>query len=450
MAHTIKDFFVEIGTVIVLAIIMIWRRWDLAFLSFIVIPLIVFGIDRFGIMMKKVSMKTRKLIAEVTTIIHESLYGMKIIKAFTMEKKMAKRHEDVLAEHYRSTMREVRINELSSLMAEVMGGIGVAIILFYGGHLVISEKISAGTFFSIVAAILMMYTPLRRLSRVHNNFQQARNIIERIREIIFTPPERNEGIEKDIKGHIVFKKVFFKYPLAEEYTLKDINLEIKPSEIIALVGPSGAGKSTLADLVAGFWYPTEGDIYIDGVNLRDLSLNCLRKHLGVVTQDIVLFNDTIKANIIFGRPDAADEEIIEAAKAAYAHEFIVELPNGYETIIGERGVMLSGGQKQRITIARAILRNPSILILDEATSSLDTESEQKVQMALERLMAGRTTIVIAHRLSTVQKATKIVVIDKRRIIQQGNHEELLSQGGLFQELYTMQFATRVSCVTDSI
>jgi subfamily B ATP-binding cassette protein MsbA len=367
-----------------------------------------------------------------------------------MEKKMAKRHEDVLAEHYRSTMREVRINELSSLMAEVIGGIGVAIILFYGGHLVISEKISAGTFFSIVAAILMMYTPLRKLSRVHNNFQQARNIIERIREIIFTPPERNEGIEKDIKGHIVLKKVFFKYPSAEEYTLKDINLDIKPSEIIALVGPSGAGKSTLADLVAGFWYPTEGDIYIDGVNLRDLSLNCLRKHLGVVTQDIVLFNDTIKANIIFGRPDAADEEIIEAAKAAYAHEFIVELPNGYETIIGERGVMLSGGQKQRITIARAILRNPSILILDEATSSLDTESEQKVQMALERLMAGRTTIVIAHRLSTVQKATKIVVIDKRRIIQQGNHEELLSQGGLFQELYTMQFATRVSCVTDSI
>ena len=450
VAHTIKDFFVEIGTVIVLAIIMIWRRWDLAFLSFIVIPLIVFGIDRFGRMMKKVSMKTRKLIAEVTTIIHESLYGMKIIKAFTMEKKMAKRHEDVLAEHYRSTMREVRINELSSLMAEVIGGIGVAIILFYGGHLVISEKISAGTFFSIVAAILMMYTPLRKLSRVNNNFQQARNIIERIREIIFTPPERNEGIEKDIKGHIVFKKVFFKYPSAEEYTLKDINLEIKPSEIIALIGPSGAGKSTLADLVAGFWYPTEGDIYIDGVNLRDLSLNCLRKHLGVVTQDIVLFNDTIKANIIFGRPDAADEEIIEAAKAAYAHEFIVELPNGYETIIGERGVMLSGGQKQRITIARAILRNPSILILDEATSSLDTESEQKVQMALERLMAGRTTIVIAHRLSTVQKATKIVVIDKRRIIQQGNHEELLSQGGLFQELYTMQFATRVSCVTDSI
>jgi subfamily B ATP-binding cassette protein MsbA len=450
VAYTIKDFFVEIGTVIVLAIIMILRRWDLAFLSFIVIPLIVFGIDRFGIMMKKVSMKTRKLIAEVTTIIHESLYGMKIIKAFTMEKEMAKRHEDVLAEHYRSTMREVRINELSSLMAEVIGGIGVAIILFYGGHLVISEKISAGTFFSIVAAILMMYTPLRRLSRVHNNFQQARNIIERIREIIFTPPERNEGIEKDIKGHIVFKKVFFKYPSAEEYTLKDINLEIKPSEIIALVGPSGAGKSTLADLVAGFWYPTEGDIYIDGVNLRDLSLNCLRKHLGIVTQDIVLFNDTIKANIIFGRPDAADEEIIEAAKAAYAHEFIVELPNGYETIIGERGVMLSGGQKQRITIARAILRNPSILILDEATSSLDTESEQKVQMALERLMAGRTTIVIAHRLSTVQKATKIVVIDKRRVIQQGNHEELLSQGGLFQDLYTMQFATRVSCVTDSI
>ncbi|MCG2814186.1 MAG: ATP-binding cassette domain-containing protein, partial [Thermodesulfovibrionales bacterium] len=225
------------------------------------------------------------------------------------------------------------------------------------------------------------------------------------------------------------------------YALKDINLHINPGEVVALVGYSGAGKSTLVDLIAGFWYPDKGKILIDGTDTRDLSLRSLRGHIGIVTQDIVLFNDTVEANILFGRPDATEGEVIEAAKAAYAHEFIMELSDGYETKIGERGIRFSGGQKQRITMARAILRNPSILILDEATSSLDTESEQKVQKALEKLMEGRTTIVIAHRLSTVLKATKIIVMSRGRIIQHGSHEELLLAGGLYQELYTMQFAS---------
>lgn len=440
VAHTIKDFFVAGGTVIALAIVAFTRKWDLALLSFIVIPLIVYGISKFGVMMKRVSMNTRKLISKITTILHESLQGMKIIKAFTMEEEMNKRHEKALAEHYRNTMREVRINESSSLLTEVLGGVGIAIILFYGGHLVISEKISAGSFFSFIAAVLMMYTPMRRLSRINNNFQQARNVIERIKEIIFVESEKKGGIERAIKGHIVFENVSFKYPSSESYVLKDINLHINPGEIIALVGYSGAGKSTLVDLIAGFWYPNKGKILIDGTDTRDLSLKSLRGHIGIVTQDIVLFNDTIEANILFGRPDAAKAEVIEAAKAAYAHEFIMELSDGYETKIGEGGIRLSGGQKQRITIARAILRNPSILILDEATSSLDTESEQKVQKALEKLMEGRTTIVIAHRLSTVLKATKIIVMSRGRIIQHGSHEELLLAGGLYQELYAMQFA----------
>lgn len=440
VAHTIKDFFVAGGTVIALAIVAVIRKWDLALLSFIVIPLIVYGISKFGVMMKRVSMNTRKLISKITTILHESLQGIKIIKAFTMEEEMNKRHEKALAEHYRNTMREVRINESSSLLTEVLGGFGIAIILFYGGHLVISDKISAGSFFSFIAAILMMYTPMRRLSRINNNFQQARNVIERIKEIIFVESEKKGGTERTIKGHIVFENVSFKYPSAESYVLKDINLHINPGEVIALVGYSGAGKSTLVDLIAGFWYPYKGKILIDGTDTRDLSLKSLRGHIGIVTQDIVLFNDTVEANILFGRPDATEGEVIEAAKAAYAHEFIMELSDGYETKIGERGIRLSGGQKQRITMARAILRNPSILILDEATSSLDTESEQKVQKALERLMEGRTTIVIAHRLSTVLKATKIIVMSRGRIIQHGSHEELLLAGGLYQELYAMQFA----------
>jgi subfamily B ATP-binding cassette protein MsbA len=450
VAHTVKDFFVEGGTVIVLAIVAISRRWDLALLSFIVIPLIIYSIGKLGKRMKRTSMNTRKLISKVTTILHESLQGIKIIKAFTMEKEMTHRQEKALAEHYRNVMREARINEVSSLIAEIFGGIGVAIILFYGGHLVISEEISAGAFFSFVVAILMIYTPLKRLSRVHNNFQQASAVIERIREIVLVEPERHGGIEKEIKGQIVFDNVSFRYPSAEDYALKGINFEIRRGELIALVGYSGAGKSTLADLVAGFWYPAEGDVLIDGVNIKDLSLESLRKGLGVVTQDIVLFDDTIRANILFGRPTATDAEVIEAAKAAFAHEFIMELPEGYEAKIGERGARLSGGQKQRIAIARAILRNSAILILDEATSSLDVESEQKVQKALEGLMVGRTTIVIAHRLSTVKKATRIVVINRGRIIQQGSHEDLLLQSGLYQELYNMQFVSKESNPSPSV
>lgn len=439
VAYTIKDFFVEGSTVIVLAFVAIYRRWDLAFLSFIVIPLILLSISKLGSMMKKTSMNTRRLISKITSILHETLQGIKIIKAFTMEEGMIKRNEKALTDHYRNTMREVRINEFSSLMAELLGGIGVAIILFYGGHFVITGKTSPGSFFSFIAAIIMMYTPLRRLSRVHNNFQQARTVIERIKDVVLVRTEREDGIEKESKGHIIFENVGFKYPASENYALKDINLEIRSGEIVALVGYSGAGKSTLVDLIAGYWYPSEGHVFVDGVNIRNLSIKSLRKNLGLVTQDIILFDDTIKANILFGRPDAKEDELIEAAKAAYAHEFIMELPECYETRIGERGVKLSGGQKQRIAMARAILRNPNILILDEATSFLDMDSEQKVQKALERLMEGRTTIIIAHRLSTVQKATKIVVISKGRIVQQGNHEELLSQGGLYQELYNMQF-----------
>jgi subfamily B ATP-binding cassette protein MsbA len=441
VAHTIKDFFVQGGTVIVLTAVAFIRRWDLALLSFIVIPLIIYSIGWLGSMMKRLSARTRKLISEVTIILHESLQGVKIIKAFTMEKAMSERYKRALHEHYRNIMREVRTDEFSRLSAEVLGGIGVAVVVFYGGHLVISDKMTTGTFFSYITALLLVYTPLKRLAKVTNNFQQARAIIERIQHIIVVEPEKQGGVEKAIKGQVELKNVSFRYPDAPHYALKDIDLQIAEGEVIALVGHSGAGKSTLVDLVAGFWYPTEGDISLDGTSTRDLALSSQRQHLGIVSQDIVLFNDTIKANILFGRPDATDEDLIDASKAAYAHEFIVELPDGYETKIGERGVKLSGGQKQRITIARAILRNPSILLLDEATSSLDMESEQKVQKAMESLMQKRTTIVIAHRLSTINNASRIIVMNRGVIVQQGTHDQLLSEGGLYKELYTMQFAT---------
>ena len=441
VANTIKDFFVQGGTVILLAAVAIIRKWDLALLSFIVVPLIIYGIGWLSALMKRISARTRLLISEVTIILHESLQGIKIIKAFTMEKAMSERYRIALQEHYRNVMREVRTNEASSFLAEALGGIGVAIIVFYGGHLVISGEISPGSFFSFAAAILLIYTPLKRLSKVVNNFQQTRTVFDRIREIFVIDNEVQGGIEKDIRGRIVLNHVSFRYPGSQHFALKDIDLEIAEGKVAALVGHSGAGKSTLVDLIAGFWYPTNGNITIDGVSTRDLQLKSLRKHLGIVSQDIVLFDDTIKENIRLGLPDATDKEIIEAAQAAYAHEFIMEMPEGYETQIGERGVKLSGGQKQRITIARAILKNPPILLLDEATSSLDMDSELRIQKAMEALMAKRTTIVIAHRLSTVKRASRIIVLNRGVIVQQGTHEDLFKEGGLYKELYSMQFVT---------
>ena len=442
LASTTKDYLVSGSTVIVLAIIALLRKWDLALLSFVVIPLIAYSIGILGVRMKKTSKKTRKLISKVTILLHESLQGIKIIKAFTLEDIMRSRYEMALSDHYRNTMREIRIKEFSALIAEVLGGVGVAIIIFYGGHLVISGNISPGAFFSFVAALLMIYTPLKRLSRAHNNFQQGRTVLTRIREIILIEPEKKGGLEKDIQGHIKFTDVSFQYPNTRDYALRDINLEIRQGELIALVGHSGAGKSTLVDLVAGFWYPSTGNLLIDNMNIRDLSLKSLRSQIGLVTQDVILFNSTIRENILLGRPDATDEEVIDAAKRAYAHEFIVKLHEGYDTRIGERGAKLSGGQKQRLTIARAILKNPRIMIFDEATSSLDTDSEIKIQKAIESITPGRTTIIIAHRLSTVRKADRILVMDGGRIIQEGRHEELLADEGGYREIYNMQFGLK--------
>lgn len=440
MAYTIRDFFVEGGTAIVLIVVAVVRRWDMALLAFVVLPLIVLSIGKLGKLMKKTSMATRKMISRVTIILHETLQGMKIIKAFTMERTMAERNRDALQEHYRNTMREVRIDEMSRFLADVLGGLGLAATAYYAFSLIAQDRMTPGDFVSFLVAIMLVYTPLKRMSKVYNNFQQSRPVIERIREILQVQDEPSGGIEKSIQGEIVLSDVSFTYPSARDAALRHINLTIRPGEIVAVVGHSGAGKSTLVDIIGGFWHPTDGTITIDGTDMRDLSVSCLRSHLGLVTQEVVLFDDTIKANIRYGRPEATDDEVIAAATAAFAHDFIMELPEGYDTMIGERGARLSGGQKQRLTIARAILRNPSILILDEATSSLDTESERMVQAALENLMIGRTTIVIAHRLSTVQKANRIVVMSQGSIVQQGTHEELLAQDGLYRELHAMQFA----------
>ncbi|MBF0474124.1 MAG: ABC transporter ATP-binding protein, partial [Nitrospirae bacterium] len=329
--------------------------------SFVVIPMIVYGIIRYGKKMKEKSAKTRYLISNITILLHESIHGIKIIKAFTMEKAMLSRYHNALNDHYKNIMGEVKIQELSSLIAEVLGGLGVSIILYYGGKKVVIGAMSVGSFFSFVAALLMIYTPLKRLSKVHNEVQQARSVIERLRETAHLEVEKSDGVEMTLQGNIEFKGLTFKYPTANSNALQDINIKIMHGETIALVGRSGAGKSTMADLITRFWEAASGGIYFDNVDIKDISLYSLRKNIGVVTQDVMLFNDTVYANILFGRFDASEEEVIKAAKAAYAHDFINEFANGYETIIGERGVKLSGGQRQRLSIARAILKNPPIL-----------------------------------------------------------------------------------------
>lgn len=439
VSNTIKDFIVEGLTVIALACVAFYRRWDLALISFVVVPLMLYAITELGKRMKEIGMKTRLRIAKVTTLLHETLQGIKIIKAFTMESDMKNRYRKALHEHYRNIMREVRTEEFTNLLTETIAGVGVAVIIFYGGYLVVNGKISSGDFFSFATAVILMYTPLKRLSRVNAAFQRGRNVIERLRDIIFVREESEKGIKKEINGHIVFKNVSFKYPLSKDYALKNISFEIKPGETVAIAGPSGAGKSTIADMLAGFWYPEQGEILIDGVNIKEISLQSLRSQIALVTQDIVLFNDTVINNIRLGNISSSSEEIEKAAQMADAHDFIMNLPEGYDSVVGERGVLLSGGQKQRITIARAILREPKLLIFDEATASLDTESEEKIQKALEEMRKGRTTVIIAHRLSTIKRADKIIIMDKGEIIEQGTHEDLLAKGGLYSELWHLQF-----------
>ncbi|MBI4684292.1 MAG: ABC transporter ATP-binding protein [Nitrospirae bacterium] len=440
LAYTIKDLFVETCTIVVLISIAMYMRWDLTLISIVILPMALYGVARLGRRLKKVSMRALEKISRITEILTETITGIKIIKSFCREEDEVLRFKDKNQGYYRELMRSTRIVEATSLMMEFVGGLGIAFVVLYGGGLVVKKAITAGEFFSFLTAIFMVYTPAKRLVGVNNSLQQAKAPLERIDKLLAEAKE-SEGQKEvmSIRENISLENVSFRYQDTREEALENISIKVKKGEIIALVGKSGAGKTTFVDLLSRFYTPTEGEICIDGADISGMTLKSLRTMIGIVSQDIILFNDTVEANIAYGKKGATKEEIISAANAAFAHGFILDMPKAYDTVIGERGLRLSGGQRQRLSIARAVLKNPPILILDEATSSLDTASEIAVQRALDMLMRGRTTFIIAHRLSTVRRADRIIVFDSGRIVESGTHNELIEKNGLYRKLYDLQF-----------
>ena len=443
----VADFVRQVSTLMALLVVLFWRDHKLAMISILAVPLTALPIAKIGSRLRKLSRKRQENIAEINTLLQETFTGTKIVKAFCMEEVENKRFQKLNRRLYYLIMKSVRADEITTPLMEFMGSVGLATVIWYGGYQVLMGQTTPGAFFSFMAALLMMYKPINKLTKMNNVVQEAMASGERVFSILDTPQEIEDG-EKAIefmglKKKIEFRNVSFQYNNNDGLVLRDINLEIIKGKTVALVGMSGAGKSTLADLVPRFYDVTSGDILIDGTDVRNYSVSSLRRNIGVVTQESILFNNSIRHNIAYGRPDCPEKEIVEAARAAYAHDFIMQLPLGYDSVIGERGCRLSGGQRQRIAIARALLKDPDILILDEATSDLDTESEYYVQKALENLMKRRTTLVIAHRLSTIVNADKISVFDNGRIVDTGRHEELIQRDGIYRGFFEKQLRSQV-------
>lgn len=426
-----------------LGILIFWVNWRLALLVILIFPIAIGPLIRFGRKIRQHSTEGQEKMAEIMSLLHENLAGIRIVKAFGLEKISQGKMDDSLHGHFRAVMRQIRAGALSSPVMEFIGG-GLALpLLFYiAGRLVLAHTMTAGDFVTFIGAVAALYPEVKNINGINVNIQNSLAASARVFAIMDLPVQaRGTAGAKPVKPmrrSLAFQKVGFSYVPARP-VLEGIDLEVRSGQMVALVGPSGAGKTTLADLVLRFQDPTAGRILLDGQDIKEGDLGGLRAQIGMVTQETFLFNDSIAANIAYGRPGAGQAEIEAAAKAANAHDFIVQQAEGYATHIGDRGVRLSGGQRQRLAIARAILKNPPLLILDEATSALDTQSERLVQQAMDRLMKKRTTLVIAHRLSTVRHADRIVVLAKGRIVESGRHAELIRKRGLYARLYRMQF-----------
>ena len=428
--------------VIFLIGVIFYQDWRMASIAMISLPLVIYPIVNFGRRHRRLSRGSQQTTAQVSNILYETITGNRIVKAFSMEKYEVSRFAKTLDELFAIVMRNTRIGAISSPLMEVLGGVGISLVVWYGGSQVLADKSTPGTFFSFLTALIMIYQPIKGVSAINNSLQQGIAAAERVFDVLDIQSdvaEKKDAIELPlIKDSIEFTNARFQYDKDTE-VLKGINLKVKAGEVLAVVGTSGGGKSTLVNLIPRFYDVSSGSLTIDGTDIRDVTFKSLRDQVGVVTQQTILFNDTVRNNIAYGSLDASEEQIKDAARAAHALGFIQNMPKGFDTVIGESGARLSGGERQRISIARAILKNAPILILDEATSSLDTESEHEVQQAIENLVQSRTTIVIAHRLSTIRNADRIVVIQAGEIVEEGTHDTLLPLGGVYKMLHDMQF-----------
>lgn len=443
---SIKDLVQNLITVIALLGVVFYQDWRLAAISCLVLPFAYYPIIKLGRKLRRVSRKGQEEISGITAIMHETFTGASVVKAFGMEPSEINKFMEKNYSLFKVSMKGVKLTELSTPLMEFIGAVGASLIIWYGGHQVVNGVTTPGTFFSFLTALIMMYSPLRALTRVNSAIQQSIAAAERVFAILDLDTEKvtDKGTTElhVIKDKIELRSVSFKYPGSTKYAISGASFSVPHGKTVALVGSSGGGKTTIGNLMLRFYEPESGGIYIDGTDIRDFTLRSLRSRIGIVSQDVILFNDTVFSNIAYGKKDIGMEDVMNAAKKAYAHDFIIKMPDGYNTVIGERGAKVSGGEKQRIAIARAILKDPPILILDEATSALDTESEHIIQMALDNLMIGRTTFVIAHRLSTIKNADLIIALDNGKIVEMGRHEELLTRRGLYKRLYDMQFAEK--------
>ncbi len=432
-------------TIIVLAAVVISLDWKLALAASIALPLSVYPMRRLGKRMKKISTQGQVTMGAMTALVHEAIAGIRIVKAFCMEGYESERFHRENENYRKNQVRNLKVRSVSSPLMETFGAMGFAVTIWYAAYRISHGTLRPEVFISFFASVIMFYQPIKALNGVNLNVQQGLAAASRVFDIIdiaseaSAPDGRQEGTAElsGIRDSIEFKNVSFRY--GSNCVLKDIDLKVKRGEVMAIVGSSGAGKTTFVNLLPRFYDVTGGSILIDGADTRGFTIKSLRAQIAIVSQHVVLFNDTVKRNIAYGDYRRTDGEITAAAKAANAHEFILRLPNGYDTLIGEGGVRLSGGERQRLSIARAILKNAPLLILDEATSSLDTESEHEVQKGLHNLMEGRTTFVIAHRLSTVRNADRIIVLAGGGIKETGRHEDLMTHEGEYQRLYSMQF-----------
>ncbi|MFH1359933.1 MAG: ABC transporter ATP-binding protein [Candidatus Omnitrophota bacterium] len=443
VSYGITDLFYQTFRILIFIVIIFSIHLKLALIVFVLFPLVAWPMSKIGKKLRKLSKSEQEKIADINSLLIETISGVRVVKAFGMEDYESHRFKSQNQQFFKVKMKSIMRLLLISPITEFIGVFVGLLVFWWMGKQVVQGAISFGVFALFFAALMSIISPLKKLSNVHAITQRALAASERIYDILETEPtvvEKANAIRVNtLHDEIRMENIFFSYDQESAEVLKNINLDIKCGELVAVVGPTGAGKTTLVNLIPRFYDPTKGRMTIDGIDLREVSFKSLRGQTGIVTQETILFNDTVKANIAYGHLEASQEDVEEAARKAFAHRFIVDMPQGYDTFIGDRGFRLSGGEKQRIAIARAILKNPPLLILDEATSQLDSESERFVQEALDKLMKGRTVICIAHRLSTIKKADKIVVLRSGEIDGLGTHDELLKMCTLYKRLYETQF-----------